>query len=81
MVNGIYVKCRNCHKKFYVEIKLNFGVREKRDVQKLLNCLLDSVRFYFKCPYCKNDSIVGVEFFSDKPPEIAQITENPDYIG
>ena len=45
-----------------MELKLNFGVREKMNTQKLLNCLLEGVRFYFKCPYCKNEDEIQVSF-------------------
>lgn len=81
MVKGIDVKCKKCYKKFWVEAKLGFGARENRNNPDLLKCLLDELRLYFKCPYCKNDMIVGIEFFSDKQPEITQIVDNPTYIG
>ncbi|MBL7148343.1 MAG: hypothetical protein ISS82_05950 [Nanoarchaeota archaeon] len=81
MVNGVDIKCRNCHKKFWVEIKLSFGAMESRNMMGLLECLLNEVRLYFRCPYCKQDTIVGVKFFSDKLPEMTQIVDNPNYIG
>ncbi|MBU2639340.1 MAG: hypothetical protein KKG75_01390 [Nanoarchaeota archaeon] len=81
MVNGMNVKCRNCLNKFWVELKLSFGVRQNKNNEELLNCFLNEVRFYFKCPYCKQDTIVNAVFFNNKLPEISQITENPKYIG
>jgi len=81
MVNGVDVKCRNCHKKFWVELKLSFGARKNKNIPDLLKCLLNELRLYFKCPYCKNNMIVGIGFFMDKPPEITQIVDNPTYIG
>lgn len=81
MVNGVNIKCRNCLNKFWVELKLGFGARQSKNEENLLDCLLDEIKFYFKCPYCKCNIIVNILFFSNKPPEISQITENPPYIG
>lgn len=81
MPNGMNVKCRNCINTLWIEIKLNFGARKNKDEINLLDCLLNEVRFYFKCPYCKQDTAVSAMFFSNKGPEISQIVENPHYIG
>lgn len=81
MVKGLNIQCRNCNKIFWVELKLKFGVRKNIKMPTLLECFLDESRFYFKCPYCKKPTIVGVTFFCFKSPEITQIVENPDYIG
>ncbi len=81
MAKGLDARCRNCNKIFWVELKLKFGVRKDIHVPDLLKCFLDESRFYFKCPYCKKPTIVGVAFFRYREPEITQIVENPDYIG
>ena len=81
MPKGINIKCKNCIKTFWIEIKLSFGARKNKDDIELLNCLLNEVRFYFRCPYCNQDILANAGFFTNKPPELAQIVENPHYIG
>ncbi len=81
MVKGLNARCRNCSKTFWVELKLKFGIRKDISDGDLLKCFLDESRFYFKCPFCKKPTIVGVAFFRYREPEITQIIENPDYIG
>ena len=81
MVSGLNIKCKNCFNRCWIEINLKFGARQNENNEDLLDCLLSEVRFYFKCPYCKQDTIVSTIFFANKPPEIAQIVENPHYIG
>jgi len=80
-MKGLYVKCKNCSKTFWVELKLSFGLRTRKEFDDLLECFLDETRFYFKCYYCKKPTIVGINFFSNKQPEITHIIENPNYIG
>ena len=81
MTKGIEVECRKCQNKFWLDVKLNFGARKHKNDQNLLNCFLDCIRFYFKCPYCKENKIVEVEFFVNGQSEAKIIVENPDYIG
>jgi len=81
MVKGANIKCKNCLKTFWVESKLSFGIRKNEMATELLDCLLNEVKFYFRCPYCKESTIIGIEFFSNKPPEITKIVEDPNYIG
>ena len=80
-MKGTDVKCRNCQKKYWTEFKLSFGARKNKMSQGLLACFLSEVRFYFKCPYCKQGTIIGIGFFIDRPLEVTQITEEPNYIG
>ena len=81
MLKGIDIKCRNCHKKYWIELKLSFGARKNRINHKLLDCLLDETRFYFNCPYCKKSNTISIGFHHNRPPEIMSIMENPDYIS
>lgn len=81
MIKGVYIKCRNCHKKYWTEFKLNFGARRNKMSHRLLDCLLNEVRFYFNCPDCNYSTKLSIGFFTDRPLKVTQITEDPGYIG
>lgn len=80
MVDGTEHKCRSCHKRFWVGIKLSFGARKKQHSEDLLDCFLNEVIFYFKCPYCKSDTETGFIFHRNQP-KIEQTVRSPNYIG
>ena len=80
MTKIIKVKCKNCHKKLFIEIKLNFGARNENNGD-LLDCFLNEANFHFNCPFCQEIGVLNTYFFTDKKPKISQITENPSYIG
>lgn len=81
MTDGTEVECRNCRKKFWIGVKLSFGARKKKNAADLLNCFLEEITFYFKCPYCKYDSHLGFKFYRSNQPEIETTIGCPTYIG
>ncbi len=74
------VKCKNCSKEFIALMdKLSFGCYDEKD--EWLNCILDEVRYLFKCPYCYAQIMIGITFVKDEVPKVSQIVDKVNYIG